>query len=93
MNRPGQLLGPRAATTQHNMHALPGAEAPTRLEVAVAHSILEVTWHLLTNGELYIDPGATYFERRLNPAVQAKRLSARIEALGFGVTLTEKVVA
>ena len=66
---------------------------PNKAAVAVAHSILEVTWHLLTNGELYIDPGATYFERRLNPAVQAKRLSARIEALGYGVTLTEKVVA
>jgi transposase len=58
--------------------------------VAVANSILAVIWHVLTNGCLYGDPGADYFERRHDPAVEAKRLQARIEALGFDVTLSPK---
>jgi transposase len=47
--------------------------------VAVANSILAVIWHVLTNGCIYEDP-----------AVEAKRLQARIEALGFDVTLSAK---
>jgi len=63
---------------------------PNKAAVAVAHSILDTAWHLLTNGALYQDPGADYFERRHDPLVQAKRLQQRIEALGFDVTVTEK---
>ena len=44
-------------------------------------------WHLLTNGVLY-DDRARNFELRDDPAVEAKRLQRRIEALGFEVTLT-----
>jgi transposase len=58
--------------------------------VAVANSMLAVIWYVLTNGCLYEDPGADYFERRHDPAVEAKRLQARIEALGFDVTLSPK---
>jgi transposase len=61
---------------------------PNKAIVAVANSMLAVVWHVLTNGCLYEDPGADYFERRHDPAVEAKRLQARIEALGFVVTLT-----
>ncbi len=56
----------------------------------MAHSILAVAWHLLTNGALYEDPGSDYFERRNDPAREAKRLQRRIEALGYEVTITEK---
>ncbi|HEX9234694.1 MAG TPA: IS110 family transposase [Actinomycetota bacterium] len=63
---------------------------PNKAAVAVANSILAVIWHVLTNGCIYEDPGADYFERRHDPAVEAKRLQARIEALGFDVTLTLK---
>ncbi|KJF16182.1 hypothetical protein [Acidithrix ferrooxidans] len=59
--------------------------------VAVAHSILDTLWHLLTNGTLYVDPGADYFDRRCDPAIQAKKLASRIEALGFEVTMTQAV--
>jgi hypothetical protein len=61
---------------------------PNKAAVAVAHSMLECVWHLLTTGALYKDPGADYFERRHDPAVEAKRLRHRIEALGFSVTST-----
>jgi transposase len=58
--------------------------------VAVANSMLSTLWHLLTNGQLYDDPGADYFEQRHDPAVEAKRLARRIEALGYDVNLTQK---
>lgn len=57
--------------------------------VAVANSMLFTIWHLLNNGAIYQDPGADYFERRHDPAVEAKRLARRIEALGFEVSLNQ----
>ena len=63
---------------------------PNKAAVAVAHSMVETAWHLLTTGALYQDPGADYFKRRHDPATEAKRLQRRIEALGFAVTVTEK---
>ena len=56
--------------------------------IAVAHSILDVSWHLLTNGTFYNDPGARFFELRHDPEVEAKRLQRRIEGLGFEVSIT-----
>jgi len=58
--------------------------------VAVANSMLAVAWHLLTNGALYQDPGSDYFDRRNDPAREAKRLQHRIESLGFEVTIAQK---
>jgi hypothetical protein len=63
---------------------------PNKAAVAVAHSMLETAWHLLSTGAIYQDPGADYFERRHDPAIETKRLQRRIEALGFAVTITEK---
>jgi transposase len=63
---------------------------PNKALVAVANSILSVAWHLLMTGAFYNDPGADYFERRHDPAIEAKRLQARIEALGFQVTIGPK---
>jgi transposase len=61
---------------------------PNKAAVAVAHSMLEVIWHLLTSGELYQDLGADYYQRRHDPVAEAKRLTRRIEALGYQVTIT-----
>lgn len=63
---------------------------PNKAAVAVANSMLSTIWHLLSNGAFYEDPGADYFQRRHDPAVEAKRLARRIEALGFDVDLTKK---
>ncbi|KJE76257.1 hypothetical protein [Ferrimicrobium acidiphilum] len=38
-----------------------------------------------------VDSGANYFETHNDPEAQVKRLSKRIEALGFEVTVTERV--
>jgi len=62
---------------------------PNKASVAVANSILTVAGHLLTTGALYDDPGADYFNKRHDPAIEAKRLQRRIEALGFAVIVTE----
>ena len=59
-----------------------------RATVAVAHSIWDVAWHLLTNATLYNDPRAQLFESPHDPEVEAKRLQRKIEALGFEVNLT-----
>jgi len=56
--------------------------------IAVAHSILDVSWHLLSTGALYDDPGARFFELRHDPMAEAKRLQRRIEGLGFQVIIT-----
>ena len=63
---------------------------PNKAAVAVAHSMLDTVWHLLTTGALYQDPGADYFQRWHDPDAEAKRLKRRIEALGYTVTLTQQ---
>jgi transposase len=63
---------------------------PNKAAVAVANSMLFTIWHLLTTGAFYEDPGADYFQRSHDPAVEAKRLARRIEELGFAVSLSER---
>ena len=63
---------------------------PNRATVAVANAMLFTIWHLLTNDALYEDLGPDYFVRHHDPAVEAKRLARRIEALGFDVDLTQR---
>jgi transposase len=53
---------------------------------AVAHSILVAAWHMLTTGELYVDPGGDYFARR-DPERTTKRLVAQLGRLGHTVIL------
>jgi transposase len=57
--------------------------------VAVAHSILVICWHLLTNDCDYDDLGGDYFTRR-NPDRQRDRLITQLQTLGYHVSL-EKV--
>lgn len=53
---------------------------------AVAHSIMVAAWHMLSTGELYVDPGGDYFARR-DPERTTRRLVAQLEKLGHTVTL------
>jgi transposase len=57
-----------------------------RAAVAVAHSILEIVYHLLTRHEPYRDLGVTYFDERDRQALE-RRLVRRLGALGYEVTL------
>ncbi len=54
--------------------------------IAVAHSILVICWHLLTNDCDYDDLGGDYFTRR-NTDRQRDRLIKQLHTLGYRVTL------
>ena len=57
-----------------------------RAAVAVAHSILTVVYHVLTDGVPYEELGATYFDR-LEPGKLARYHLRRLAELGYGVYL------
>jgi hypothetical protein len=55
--------------------------------VAVAHSILIIAYHVLTEGTVYCDLGGNYFDERDCQAVE-RRLVHRLQGLGYTVSLT-----
>ena len=55
--------------------------------VAVAHSILVICWHLITNDADYDDLGGDYFTRRNDPDRHRDRLIEQLHGLGYRVTL------
>jgi len=57
-----------------------------RAVVAVAHSILVIAYHLLGRAEEYRELGGEYFDRQ-RPEATAKRLTHRLEKLGYRVIL------
>jgi transposase len=59
-----------------------------RAMVAVAHSILEIVYHLLKDGGTYEELGEHYLARR-NREANRRRLVRRLEALGYRVTVEE----
>jgi transposase len=60
---------------------------PNKAAVAVAHSLIDLIWHLLSTGEVFADLGDDYFQRRHDPARQARRLVSQLEDLGFTATI------
>jgi transposase len=54
--------------------------------VAVAHSILIIAYHVLTEGTVYRDLGANYYDERDRQAVE-RRLVHRLQGLGYTVSL------
>ena len=61
---------------------------PNKAAVAVAHSLLDVIWHILATGEVFADLGADYFTSRHDKEHQARWLTAQLEKLGYDVELT-----
>jgi transposase len=55
--------------------------------VAVAHSILIIAYHVLTEATVYCDLGGNYFDERERQQVE-RRLVHRLEGLGYTVSLT-----
>jgi transposase len=55
--------------------------------VAVAHSILIIAYHVLTEGTVYCDLGGNYFDERDRQAVE-RRLVHRLQGLGYTVSLS-----
>jgi len=58
-----------------------------RAAVAVAHSIIVIAYYMLKRGEDYRDLGGNYFDDRQHDQVK-RRLTRRLEALGYSVQLT-----
>jgi len=54
--------------------------------VAVMHSILVISYHLIQRNEPYRELGGDYFDKQ-KPEATAKRLVKRLEQLGFHVSL------
>lgn len=55
--------------------------------VAVAHRILIIAWHILAEqGVEYFERGGDHFDRR-NPERTARKLTRRLETIGYKVTL------
>jgi len=61
--------------------------AKNKAIIVVAHAILVIVWHVLATGTPYNELGADYFDRRLDPERETRRLIAKLEALGHQVTL------
>ena len=60
---------------------------PNKTAVAVAHSLIELVWHLLSTGEVFKDLGDDYFTNRQDPERRARRLVVQLQELGYAVTL------
>ena len=57
-----------------------------RAVIAVAHAILEISYHMLSTGELYHELGEDFFERRDGERAKQRHLRA-LERLGYSVTI------
>ena len=68
-------------------HRINSHRGHQRAAVAVAHSILVICWHLLSEHRPFEDLGADYHRRRHDPEAEARRLVQRLEALGHRVTV------
>jgi transposase len=59
--------------------------------VAVAHRILTIIWKMIKQGQAYQERGGDFFDR-LNPQRTARKLTRRLEQIGFQVSLASTPV-
>lgn len=67
-------------------HRLAGRRGAKKAIVAVEHSILVIAYHLIKRKEPYKELGGNYFDQR-NVEATAKRLTKRLENLGYQVSI------
>ncbi len=73
-------------------HRLAGRRGKKRAIVAVAHSILVISYHIIQRKEPYRDLGGDYFDQR-RPEATAKRLLKRLQHLGYDISRIEQPAA
>jgi transposase len=73
-------------------HRLARRLGSKRAAMAVAHTILVIVYHLIRDEKTYEELGATFHDQRSQKIV-ARRLTKRLEDLGFQVTLQAKEAA
>ena len=69
-------------------HRLAARRGRKRALVALGHKILIMAYHIIKEQSTYSELGADYFER-LNEQAIIRRLTARIEILGYEVAVTK----
>lgn len=69
-------------------HRLAGRRGKKRAVVAVAHSILIISYFILQRHVPYFELGSDYFDKR-RPETTVKRLVSRLEHLGYQVSLQQ----
>ena len=77
---------------QAQYRRLAGRRGKKRAIVAVAHSILTDTYHILKEGAPYHELGADYFDRLHHDQIRRYHVK-RLQALGYTVVLDEQQVA
>jgi transposase len=65
-----------------------GTKGETKAIFAVAHTMIVIAWHILTNETTYDELGADFFDRRVNTEARQRHLVRQLEALGHNVTLS-----
>lgn len=77
---------------QAQLRRLASRRGKKKALVAVGHSILVISYHVLSRREPYREIGGNYFDERAQAAVQ-RRLVARLEKLGLKVTVEPLPIA
>jgi hypothetical protein len=73
-------------------YRIAGRRGMKKAAVAVAHRILAIAWKIIRDGVPYREQGRDAFDRR-NPLRTARKLSRRLETIGFNVQLTPNPAA
>jgi len=74
---------------QARYHRLASRRGKKRATLALAHTLLIMAYHIIKEQCTYKEFGADYFDR-LNEQYLIKRLTSRIETLGYHVTLKKE---
>jgi transposase len=59
-----------------------------RAKLAIGHSILTATWHMITTDSPHHDLGEDHYTRHHHPDRRRRYLTSQLEQLGYTVTLT-----
>lgn len=69
------------------MHRRFGKQGGGKTAIAIAHTLIVITWHVLHDMTEYRDLGNDYFTRYDNPEAKTRRLIRELQALGHNVTI------
>jgi transposase len=67
---------------------LAARRGPSHAKLAVSHSLLTATWHMITTDTPHHDLGPEHYLRHHDPARRRRQLTSQLEQLGYTVTLT-----
>ncbi len=81
-------VGTKNTYLQAQYRRLAGRRGKKRALVAVGHTILVATWHMITNGVDYQDLGTTHYLTRIDPARHTHQLVNQLHQLGYQVQLS-----